>query len=91
MPPSNRTEGNHSVTGVASRIAVHPTTALERKAERDKLSESRQKSFLSEPTSSSNRNVALAGKTLEESVAIKKSRKKTKKNLDSILDKLNYG
>ncbi|KAK6820945.1 hypothetical protein PG995_003408 [Apiospora arundinis] len=91
MSYSSHAEGDHSTTGVPSRIATYTTTAEERKVEREKLSKNSQRVFLSEPTSSSNRNVMLADQTSHASVAIKKSQSEAQIKLDRIMNKLNQG
>ncbi|KAK7984206.1 cytidine/deoxycytidylate deaminase family protein [Apiospora arundinis] len=89
MPSSSQADGDRSSTRASPRITTHPTTSAERKAERERLSEARQKLFVSKSDSSSNRNVMLADQTRNESIAIKKAEKKMQKKLDHILDKLN--
>ncbi|KAK8000324.1 hypothetical protein PG990_012924 [Apiospora arundinis] len=89
MSYSSHVEGDHSTAGVPSHIMTYPTTAEERKVEREKLSKNSQRAFLAEPTSSSNRNIMLADQTSHGSIAIKKSRKKAQKRLDCIMNKLN--
>ncbi|KAK8043610.1 hypothetical protein PG993_006040 [Apiospora rasikravindrae] len=91
MSSSSRAEGDGSATRVPSRIKALPTTAAERQAGRVRLSESRQETYRSEPSSSSNRTVKLADQTRHESVAIKKAQKKMQKKLDRILGPLNQG
>ncbi|KAK7914316.1 hypothetical protein PG985_012019 [Apiospora marii] len=91
MTYSSQAEGDRTATRVPSRITTLPTTAAERQAGRTKLSESRQESYASEPSSSGNRNVMLADQTRSESIAVKKAQKKTSKKLVSILSKYNHG
>ncbi|KAK7985366.1 hypothetical protein PG996_005392 [Apiospora saccharicola] len=88
MHSSGQAESDQSAPR-GTRITAHPTTAVERKSEREDLSEASQRRFLSEPSTSSNRTIMMADQTSDEADAIKKSRKKAKKNLDRILAKLN--
>ena len=80
---------SRAATRGTRRIAAHPTTAAECKTERENLSEASQRRFLSGPRTSSDETFKLADQTPDEAIAIKKSRKKTKKNLDGIMNKLN--
>ncbi|KAK8009005.1 hypothetical protein PG991_011556 [Apiospora marii] len=89
MTHSSQAEGDLSATRGTPRITTHPTTAAERRTERENLSEASQRRFLSESSTSSSRTVMIADQTSDEAVAIKKSRKKARKNLDRILGILN--
>ncbi|KAK7962673.1 uncharacterized protein PG986_003498 [Apiospora aurea] len=89
MSSSNRAEADGSATKDPSRITALPTTAAERQTDRARLSESRQETYRSEPSSSGNRTVMLADQIRRESDVIKKAQKKMQKKLDRILGPLN--